>query len=102
LRFYSASSDAGSATQLKPGWSSWTGVQAAHAQAPGIRASDVRIPFAYLALISGASGAILTLRQYRQVRPGHCPVCAYDLTSNMSGTCPECGTVIVSKRTEDK
>jgi hypothetical protein len=25
---------------------------------------------------------------------GHCPECAYDLTGNVSGTCPECGAAI--------
>jgi hypothetical protein len=25
---------------------------------------------------------------------GLCPICAYDLTGNVSGTCPECGTTI--------
>ncbi len=26
----------------------------------------------------------------RRLLPGHCP-CGYDLTGNVSGTCPECG-----------
>ena len=26
--------------------------------------------------------------------PGHCQKCGYDLTGNVSGRCPECGTVI--------
>jgi hypothetical protein len=26
--------------------------------------------------------------------PGHCHTCDYDLTGNVSGVCPECGTVI--------
>lgn len=25
---------------------------------------------------------------------GHCPTCHYDLTGNLSGICPECGTAI--------
>ncbi len=28
--------------------------------------------------------------------PGFCPVCNYDLTGNVSGTCPQCGTRIVT------
>jgi hypothetical protein len=33
-------------------------------------------------------------RQFRRAVPpqGACPVCAYNLTGNVSGTCPECGT----------
>jgi hypothetical protein len=29
-------------------------------------------------------------------RPGglHCPVCTYDLTGNVSGVCPECGSTV--------
>ena len=27
-------------------------------------------------------------------RPGHCQKCDYDLTGNVSGTCPECGNLI--------
>lgn len=28
---------------------------------------------------------------------GHCPRCRYDLTGNVTGTCPECGTVVPKK-----
>jgi hypothetical protein len=35
------------------------------------------------------------LRSRRSARQGHCPTCHYDLTGNLSGTCPECGTPIV-------
>lgn len=30
----------------------------------------------------------------RRVRPGYCNRCGYDLTGNVSGRCPECGTPI--------
>lgn len=26
--------------------------------------------------------------------PGHCQTCGYDLTGNLSGVCPECGTEV--------
>jgi hypothetical protein len=29
-------------------------------------------------------------------RPGFCPRCRYDLTGNVSGECPECGTPVVA------
>ncbi len=32
----------------------------------------------------------------RRRMPGHCHVCAYNLTGNVSGICPECGTPIAS------
>ncbi|MBI3832703.1 MAG: hypothetical protein HY287_00035 [Planctomycetes bacterium] len=34
------------------------------------------------------------LRRARRRRRGQCMKCAYDLTGNISGTCPECGTKI--------
>ena len=34
-----------------------------------------------------------SLRRHRYP-PGHCQSCGYDLTGNVSGVCPECGTEI--------
>jgi hypothetical protein len=36
--------------------------------------------------------AVWHVRAARRRRPGHCPACGYDLTGNVSGVCPECGT----------
>lgn len=36
----------------------------------------------------------LTWRWRTRSLPGHCLVCNYDLTGNLSGKCPECGTPI--------
>lgn len=44
------------------------------------------IPF----LLAGVPTAYLFLRG-RQRPVGHCQGCGYDLTGNLSGTCPECG-----------
>jgi hypothetical protein len=30
----------------------------------------------------------------RRIPPGHCQRCGYDLTGNVSGRCPECGTEV--------
>lgn len=35
--------------------------------------------------------ALAWLRSRRRIPAGHCPACAYDLTGNVSGVCPECG-----------
>ena len=38
---------------------------------------------------------IIRLRQHeRWVRTGRCQACGYDLTGNVSGVCPECGTPV--------
>ena len=36
--------------------------------------------------------ALVWRRWFRRARPGHCPRCGYNLTGNVSGVCPECGT----------
>jgi len=35
--------------------------------------------------------SVLWLRD-RPIPPGYCPTCRYDLTGNISGVCPECGS----------
>ena len=59
------------------------------------RARDELIASAILLVI--AAVAPLALRRW--MRPtwpeGHCQKCGYDLTGNVSGTCPECGQRIV-------
>jgi len=34
----------------------------------------------------------------RSFPPGHCQKCGYDLTGNVSGRCPECGTLVGSEK----
>jgi hypothetical protein len=38
--------------------------------------------------------AILWWRDRRRLPPGHCRQCGYNLTGNVSGVCPECGTPV--------
>ncbi|HUU95965.1 MAG TPA: hypothetical protein VM487_09500 [Phycisphaerae bacterium] len=58
-----------------------------------------RATFVALPLFVGALISLTLVAQayfWRQpITPGTCPVCSYDLTGNVSGTCPECGTPIV-------
>ena len=54
----------------------------------------VAVPFAYpLALAAAAAAWALAARARlaRRSRLGACKSCGYDLTGNVSGTCPECG-----------
>ncbi len=46
------------------------------------------LPVAFLGAACGFVGWILARRKL----DGFCPVCSYNLTGNVSGTCPECGT----------
>ena len=42
--------------------------------------------------IVGIPTAILWWRDRRRIPAGHCRKCGYNLTGNVSGVCPECGT----------
>jgi hypothetical protein len=41
-----------------------------------------------------AMGCSLALLRKPEFPPGYCRECGYDLTGNVSGVCPECGTPI--------
>jgi hypothetical protein len=43
-----------------------------------------------------ASVALASLRRRHACRDKGCRICAYDLTGNTSGTCPECGAPTVN------
>lgn len=45
-----------------------------------------------LALMSGF--VYIRMRYWPLYPPGHCIQCGYNLTGNVSGTCPECGNVM--------
>jgi hypothetical protein len=60
----------------------------------------VAVSWAFV-LLPVAIGAILTVairvvdrRLSRFAPPGHCSTCGYNLTGNVSGVCPECGTSV--------
>lgn len=75
--------------ELKPGWSSWTGVQAAYISQGGFTASEVRIPY-WMLLTAGFVALIWMRRRLRLPAPGCCPGCGYDLRATPQ-RCPECG-----------
>ena len=53
---------------------------------------QILIPVWLLVVAVGFPTAILCWRDRRRPKAGFCKVCKYDLTGNVSGTCPECGT----------
>ena len=70
----------------------WT--VAEHYLAFGLRdkyLSRLQIPAWLLVVAVGIPTGILWWRD-RRPKAGFCKTCKYDLTGNVSGTCPECGT----------
>lgn len=48
--------------------------------------------------------AVATIRRpwkAREPPSGCCRLCGYDLTGNVSGTCPECGSIFITRRDGD-
>jgi len=56
------------------------------------------ICFSFAATIGALSFAFRRHCTNRGASTGHCPICNYDLTLNVSGRCPECGTPIDTAR----
>jgi hypothetical protein len=54
----------------------------------------VTVPLWTPFLLVAIPTAILWWRDRRRFRQGHCQHCGYDLTGNVSGVCPECGTAV--------
>jgi hypothetical protein len=67
------------------------------ALAPFPYASTVRLPLWLPLLVIAIPTAILWHRDRRRIPPGHCQSCGYNLTGNVSGKCPECGTGVGGK-----
>ncbi len=56
-------------------------------------ASPVSVPLGLAFVIAAGITALLFWRD-RRFPAGHCQKCGYDLTGNVSGRCPECGTPV--------
>jgi len=60
------------------------------------------VPLWFIACLF-AIGPAIWLRPHLRARlhlPGHCVKCAYNLTGNVSGICPECGTAVAPRSPE--
>ncbi len=51
----------------------------------------------WVPLVPAVIATALLWRRDGRVAPGHCQRCGYDLTGNVSGRCPECGTATDAK-----
>ena len=58
---------------------------------PGLIVNTGLFGTAWFALLGLLSLAAKALRHRRRIRRGHCPRCTYDLRSEFSSGCPECG-----------
>jgi hypothetical protein len=70
-----------------PGWCGW----------PHVRSTTVtlaQMPLWAPFVLTGLPGAYLWWRDRLPIRAGCCRKCGYDLTGNVSGRCPECGTAV--------
>ncbi|MCG8403569.1 MAG: hypothetical protein MI923_00080 [Phycisphaerales bacterium] len=63
---------------------------------PEANYGTVRVPLGIPLFLAVVFTRFLTWREGRRFPCHGCQVCAYDLTGNMSGVCPECGTKIAS------
>jgi hypothetical protein len=52
------------------------------------------VPLWILLAVVAAPTGVLWYVDRRRNPPGHCRKCGYNLTGNVSGRCPECGTII--------
>ncbi len=55
---------------------------------------EVVVPIWMPLVAIGAATAYLWWTDRRPIPPGHCQKCGYNLTGNVSGRCPECGTAV--------
>jgi hypothetical protein len=62
-----------------------------------MRSIGIAIPYWLLVLVALVMPLSTGYRLLRRHGVGCCPACSYNLTGNMSGTCPECGTPVPNK-----
>ncbi len=66
---------------------------------------ELGIPLYFPCVLFAAYPAIVLvrapLRRWRRRRKGLCLKCSYDLTGNVTGTCPECGSKIGAHRRKE-
>ena len=51
-------------------------------------------PLLLFVLVYPSVTVVKLIRRRSRLRSGHCENCGYDLTGNVSGTCPECSTPV--------
>ena len=64
---------------------------------PPSKTTEFSLPL-WLPFLALLIPTLLLWRRERKPRRGHCRRCDYDLTGNVSGVCPECGTAITGEQ----
>lgn len=59
---------------------------------------DINLPIWPIVLVLAVPTLVLVRRESRRARMNVCRMCDYDLTANVSGRCPECGTPLARSR----
>jgi hypothetical protein len=74
----------------------WIRIEALHSVGPTVwsfrAAFEPSNPFWIPVIVTGVATLLCWKIRRRRFAPGHCQACGYNLTGNVSGRCPECGT----------
>lgn len=65
------------------------------------RGVDITLPLWVPTLVASLPAILVAAHARRLRRRGACAKCCYDLTGNVTGRCPECGTHITCRSTRD-
>jgi hypothetical protein len=80
------------------GWLTTPADRVIVAARPATAVTSVNVPMApatLILLVLPLAWLAHHLLQRRRRRPGLCPQCSYNLTGNVSGVCPECGSKVI-------
>ena len=89
-------------SELFLGIRSWDQSIISPSQGETFRARGAIVPLWIITVLTLVTPAVWSARWYRarrrqrRRRAGLCPDCAYDLTGNVSGACPECGRQVIT------
>jgi hypothetical protein len=78
---------------VQPRWR-FAGFSFTDGRVENLGVQDVVVPYWFLVATATAATIASAERSSRRPPPGCCPHCAYDLTGNVSGVCPECGCAV--------
>ena len=78
----------------------WTSLGFSYSTYPNRPGQHLVVPHWFVVLLAAPLPAWHFARGFshrRRAKAGHCPRCAYDLTANTTGVCPECGGAVAAR-----